>query len=213
MSTSNTIFTDCNPIHLNIIKMKVLYTLFVMSLTFLSLTSSAQYDEDNKLIQFLETSKLIEDQFDLVASNWLEKSAPLKTYSGVKEYCVSLEYRTAVDKTLKEIHHYDSLILISLEDPASYLGSNVKEGKKTLKDIQEMEEEFSAVNFIKSMKETCAYRKKLERNADDLKGGIADQSYDGQVLLVEADLRKYLGKIDRLALRIDDHLHVLHINN
>lgn len=184
-----------------------------MSLTFLSLTSSAQYDEDNKLIQFLETSKLIEDQFDLVASNWLEKSAPLKTYSGVKEYCVSLEYRTAVDKTLKEIHHYDSLILISLEDPASYLGSNVKEGKKTLKDIQEMEEEFSAVNFIKSMKETCAYRKKLERNADDLKGGIADQSYDGQVLLVEADLRKYLGKIDRLALRIDDHLHVLHINN
>jgi hypothetical protein len=149
----------------------------------------------------------------LVASNWLEKSAPLKTYSGVKEYCVSSEYRTSVDKTLNEIHHYDSLILISLEDPGSYLGSNVKGSKKTLKDIQEMEEEYSAENFIKRMRETCAYRKKLERNADDLRGGIADQSYDGKVLLVEAELRKYLTKIDRLALRIDDHLHVLNINN
>lgn len=184
-----------------------------MSLTFFSLSSSAQYDKDNRLVQFLETSKLMEDQFDLVASNWLEKSAPLKTYSGVQEYCSNSEYRTSVDKTLKEIHHYDSLILISLEDPASYLGSNEKEGKKTLKDIQEMEEEYSVVNFIKSMKETCAYRKKLEGNSDKLRRATGDQSYDGQVLLVEAELRKYLNKIDRLTLRIDDHLHVLHINN
>jgi hypothetical protein len=63
--------------------MKVLYILIAMSLTFLPLCSSAQN---------LEANKLIEDQFDLVASNWLEKSAPLKTYSGVKEYCVSSEY-------------------------------------------------------------------------------------------------------------------------
>jgi hypothetical protein len=193
--------------------MKVFYTLLAMSLTFLSLSSSAQSLEDSKLIQYLETSKLIEDQFDLVASNWLEKSAPLKTYSGVKEYCINLEYRTSVDQTLKEIHNYDSLILTSLEDPASYLGSNEKEGKKTLKDIQEMEEEYSVVNFINSMKETCAYRKKLERKSDDLRRATGDQSYDGQVLLVEAELRKYLNKIDRLTLRIDDHLHVLHINN
>jgi hypothetical protein len=114
---------------------------------------------------------------------------------------------------LKEVHHYDSLILFSINDQQDYLSWNPKEEKKTFKDINELETEFSQTQFIAHMRETCDFKKEIETHKNELKNGIGVESYDGKILLLETHIRRYLGKIDKLVLKMDDHLHVLHIDN
>ncbi|MBV6647584.1 MAG: hypothetical protein KI790_19155 [Cyclobacteriaceae bacterium] len=154
----------------------------------------------------------IEDRFDLVASDWLEKSGQLKTYVGVNNYCASPSYRSEVDDVLGILHHYDSTILSKMNDPQDYLSWNPKEEKKTLKDIAEMQETYGVDNFVEQMRKTCSFRNEIEQNAEDLRSGVGAESYDAKILVLETELRRYLNKIDRLVLRIDDHLHVLHID-
>ncbi len=158
------------------------------------------------------TDKLLEDRFDEIAGDWLQKSGQLKTYKGINEYCINPEYRKSVNETLHLIHKYDSIILSKITDPTAYLSSNQKEEKKTLKHLQELEEIYSVVNFIEQMRSTCLFRNDIEKNSDNLKNGIAEESYDGKILILETELRNYLVKIDKLILRIDDHLHLLHID-
>lgn len=157
-------------------------------------------------------NELIEDKFDEIAGEWLEKSGQLKTYQGVNEYCLSPEYRKSVNETLRLVHHYDSLILKDIKDPTTYMSSNAKEEKKTLKHLQELEDAYSVENFIEQMRSTCLFRNDIERESDKIKNSVAEESYDGKILILETELRNYLVKIDRLVLRIDDHLHLLHIN-
>ena len=154
----------------------------------------------------------IEDQFDIAALDWIEKSVFLKTYSGVNEYCKNPQFRKSVDGTLTVIHTYDSLILSRMKDPTSYLSWNRKEEKKTFSDIYEMEIQYGMDAFVDHMKEACIFRNEIEANAENLKRGVGVESYDSKILLLETDVTRFLNRLDRLVLKIDDHLHVLHID-
>ena len=148
----------------------------------------------------------LRDSFDRITNDWLGKSEELKTYAGVKQYCLVSEVRSDIDNTIKDIHHYDSLILSRLDDPYTYLAVNKKEEKKTYKDLYEMELEYSYQGFNKTMKSICSYRKDIEKNASKLKKGL---TYDSEVMMLELEVGKYLNHIDKLAMRIDDHLHLI----
>ena len=142
----------------------------------------------------------------------MEQSGRLKTYQGVANYCLQKEYRNSINETLKIIHHYDSMILSKLEDPEAYSSWNLKEEKKAVKDLYEMEAEFSAKNFIVHMTDTCKFRKDIEKGSKEVSAELGIDSQDGQVIILESELRRYLSKIDKLILHIDDHLHILHID-
>ena len=153
----------------------------------------------------------IDDQFDLLATEWLQKSEILHTYAGVNEYCQNPSFRAETDKILKAIHHYDSLIIDKLTDPSSYFAYNAKEEKKTLKDITELESAFSFDNFLAQMRSSCEFRNEIEKNAKTLKNGNGFESYDGKILVLETEIAKYLNKIDKLVLRVDNHIHILEV--
>jgi len=154
----------------------------------------------------------LKDQFDYISLDWLEKSERLKTYAGIDEYCQSTTFRSTVNNLLDEIHAYDSMIIAKLNDPTSYLDYNTKEERKTLSDIESLESEFGTDAFIDKMRESCVFRNEIERNADNLRNGVGYESYDAKVMVLETDVSRYLKKIDKLILKVDDHLHVLDVN-
>jgi hypothetical protein len=161
--------------------------------------------------QIQDKNQLLEDEFDELVGIWLEKSGQLKTYQGVNEYCLNPDFRKNVNETLGLIHHYDSLILNKLNEPSKSSGDKLKEEKKVLKNLSELESGYSVIGFIAHLRSTCLFRNDIERDSEKLKNGVADESYDGKILILEAELRSYLQRIDRLVLRIDDNLHLLHI--
>ena len=154
----------------------------------------------------------IEEQFDVVAIKWLDKSKFLKTYNGVNEYCQNPSFRKSVDRVLSEIHSYDSLILSKMGDPKAYFSWNKKEEKKTLADVKQMEIAYGMDEFVNHMREMCVFRNEIEAKADELRNGVGVESYDAKILLLETDMTRFMNKVDRLVLKIDDHLHVLHID-
>ena len=151
------------------------------------------------------------DQFDVITNEWLEKSRVLKKYVGINEYCQNPTFRKSTDRLLKAIHEYDSLIISKMEDPTTYFSWDTKEEKKTLKDVHELEDEFGMLSFVDHMREACLIRNDIESNEENLRRGVGMDSYDGQILILETEMSKYLKKIDKLIVKIDEHLHVLHI--
>lgn len=154
----------------------------------------------------------IADQFDVVTIDWVDKSKTLKTYEGVSAFCRNPVFRKSVNRLLTVIHEYDSLILSKLEDPSSYLSLDKKEEKKTLSDIRDLEGHYGMKEFDEHMREACVFRREIESNAENLKKGLGDESYDSKILVLETSQTRYFNKIDKLVLRIDEHLHVLHID-
>ena len=154
----------------------------------------------------------IKEQFDYITLDWIGKSERLKTYAGINEYCQNPAFRETVNDLLNEIHAYDSMIIAKLSDPTSYLNFNAKEERKTLSDIQSLESVYGTATFIDKMRESCVFRNEIEEDADDLRNGVGYESYDAKVLLLETDVTRYLKKIDKLILKVDDHLHVLDVN-
>lgn len=159
-----------------------------------------------------EVEPPIADQFDVVTMNWIEKSEILKTYEGVASFCRQPTFRKSVNQVLSEIHRYDSLIISKMDDPTVYLSWNKKEEKKTFSDIYNLEEQYGMTAFDEHMRGACNFRKEIESNKESLKNGMGAESYDAKVLLLEADQARYFKKIDKLVLRIDEHLHVLNID-
>ncbi|NQZ77185.1 MAG: hypothetical protein HRT61_13960 [Ekhidna sp.] len=154
----------------------------------------------------------IEDQFDIVTNQRLDKSAYLKTFAGINEYCQNPTFRNSVDRILVAIHEYDSLVLDKLEDPTAYYGWDIKEENKTIKDVHHLEEGYSLESFVEHMRESCIFRNEIVENEENLRRGLGMESYDGKVLVLETEMTKYLRRIDRLMLRVDEHLHVLHLD-
>lgn len=189
---------NSNTIIININTMKKIFSVLLL-VPFLSVGQSA-------------IEPALEDQFDVVAKEWITKSSYLKTFQGVNEYCQNPTFRKSVDRLLTSIHQYDSLILHKMEDPTEYLSWNKKEEKRTFADVHQLEELYGMSSFIDYMREACVFRNEIEKNAESLRNGVGYESYDSKVLLLETDMARYLKKIDKLILKIDDHLHVLHIN-
>jgi hypothetical protein len=159
-----------------------------------------------------QDTKTLYEKFDLLAADWLKVSGEMKTYSGLEYYCRIPDYRNNVQELLHQIHSYDSLILDVMNDPKRIANPNDKELKKTLKDIVEFENEYSLVDFKNQLKSTCDFRKDIEKNKESSKHAFAEDSYDGKILVLETEIRKYLRHIDNLVLKIDDHLLMLHID-
>ncbi|MBC6401388.1 MAG: hypothetical protein GDA42_10585 [Ekhidna sp.] len=154
----------------------------------------------------------IKEQFDVVTMEWIDKSEYLKTYSGINEYCQNPVFRKSVDRVLTSIHQYDSLIISTLNDPTAYFNWDAKEERKTLSDIASMETGYSTHAFIDKMRDACIFRNEIESNAKNLRNGVGYESYDAKIVLLETDVIRYLNKIDKLVVKINDHLHVLDID-
>jgi hypothetical protein len=159
-----------------------------------------------------QDAKTLYEKFDLLAADWLKVSGEMKTYSGLDYYCRIPEYRNKTLDLLHQIHSYDSLILEVMNNPNRIANPNEKELKNTLKDITELEKEYSLVEFKNQLKSSCDFRKDIEKNKKSSKRDFADDSYDGQILILETEIRRFLKHIDNLVLKIDDHLLLLHID-
>jgi len=153
------------------------------------------------------------EQFDEVTLDWLEASSMLSSYAGINAYCTSPATRKIVDNLMKTIHAYDSLIMTKLkEDKMARLDWHRREQRKALNDIEKLESEYSLAQFHDHMRESCAFRYEIEKNAEELKNGVGFESYDGKVIVLETEMRRYLKKIDKLMVRIDENIHILDLD-
>ncbi len=152
----------------------------------------------------------IEEEYDHLTAQWLEVSGELKTYSGLTTFCKSAEYSTQTIGILEALHHYDSIVLdIMKNNPINHDVSH-REYKKTSKDIGKFETEYGIKGFIGFLKESCNTRKDLEKNKKELMKESGMYSYDGQLLVLETQLIKFLKHIDKRVVSIDNHLHMIH---
>lgn len=158
-------------------------------------------------------AQMIEEEFDALTAEWLEISEQLKTYDGLGYFCKSKEFRETSLSVLRQLHHYDSLILeVLLETDESKLGVSHREYKHTLRDIEKFEEEYGIREFIAFLKEGCVTWKGLEKDKEMLVKESGMYSYDGQLLVLETQLGKFLKHIDKKVIAIDEHIHLIHID-
>lgn len=180
-------------------RMKYLLTLLIVAFGF-----KVSFSQDAKLT--------LEQEYDILVVEWEKISAELKTYQGLELYCKSDDFKKKTINMLGLIHHYDSLVLQVLVDPKLTSKLDSKEQKATLKEIEEFESAYSVKEFVKKLNDECKFRSQIEKEKKYSKNDIGANSYDGQILLLETDLRKYIKHIDTRVEHIDDHLHKLHID-
>ena len=84
--------------------------------------------------------------------------------------------------------------------------------KKILRQIEKFEEEFSIPKFLNKLKQECHERHETEHDKKYTKNDFADNSYDGQRLIVEQEINKYMKHITAKIDHIDKYLHHLHIS-
>lgn len=154
----------------------------------------------------------IEEEYDFLTTQWLKVSDDLSHYGGLSAFCTSSEYRTYTLELLELLHHYDSVVLDMLKSPTNDLDISSKEFKKTMKDIAKFEQEYDVRGFISFLRESCVTRNELERDKQDLKKEVGMYSYDGQVMMLETDLQKFMKKIDKRIVAINEHVHKIHPN-
>ena len=110
---------------------------------------------------------------------------------------------------LKEIHHYDSVLLDRLNRASRF--SKDKKITKVLKDIAAFEEDYSMNEFIAFLFDECQGIQEIEKNREDLEDEIGQESYDGKRYIIETELAKYIHHITKRVDVIRDHVHHLHI--
>ena len=176
----------------------------IASLIFLATALHGQNSNEQELS--------LEQEFDKLVQEWESLSAELSTYSGLKSYCTIDAYKANVINTLGIIHHYDSLVLEIITDPTEVALLDDKEQKATLKEIEKFESEYSTTAFMVKLQEECKFRRDIEHDKKYSVNDIGANSYDGQILLLETDLRKYIKHIDSRVEHIDQHVHKLHID-
>lgn len=152
----------------------------------------------------------IEEEYEYLTDQWLVISEDLTHYGGLSAFCTSEEYRIYTLDILNLLHHYDSVVLDLLKNPTSDIDVSSKEYRKTMSDIAKFEEEYDVKGFISFLKESCLSRRDLEKNKDDLKKEVGIYSYDGQVMMLETDLNKFMKHITKRIVAINDHVHKIH---
>lgn len=155
----------------------------------------------------------LEQEYDIIMEEWETISADLKTYQGLISYCKSDDVKRNAIQLLGIIHHYDSLVLQILTSPEAMAKLDSKEQKSTLKEIEKFESEYSVSSFITKLNDECKFAKEIEKDKKYSKDDLGDRSYDGQVYILETDIKKYINHIDSRVEHIDSHLHKLHIDD
>jgi len=157
-----------------------------------------------------ENKETLGKKIDEITFNWDLESINLNSYEGLQKFCNEKEYRYEVIGLIKEIHHYDSVLYRRLKK-ANRLGGAKKDVKKAIKEIEKFEKDFSAKKFIAFLREECINTKDIEKHADERKNDLASESYDGQILIVENLLNKYIKHITKRVDHVREHVHHLHI--
>jgi len=152
----------------------------------------------------------IEKAYDMLTVKWLEVSKDLQNYRGLSSFCLTPEYRKHATSILMQLHHYDSVVLAFLKEPGTEALIGHLEYKKTLAEIVEFESKYDIRSFMAFLKESCVTRNDLEKNKKTLELESGMYSYDGQIIVLEADLTKFLHHIDKRVVSIDNHLHRIH---
>ncbi|MEP4596800.1 MAG: hypothetical protein ABJZ92_11410, partial [Cyclobacteriaceae bacterium] len=166
--------------------------------------SSAQMDDSDKPMA-------MDEAYDILIEEWFKVSDELSSYYGLASFCDNADFRNDVLDVLNYIHHYDSLVLGALLDPTQSMDVDHKEYKKSMKLLNAFEEEYSSKKFIAHLKSNCGMYRELEREKDDLKGASGSYSYDGQIILIESDIQKYVKRIDKRVKALTDHVQLLGI--
>ena len=179
---------------------RVFIILFLVS--FCSIRPAISQDDE-------ENFKSIVEHFDELDKDWHGMEPTLDNYEGIKTYCTDNDYKERVHVMLEKLHHYDTLIINKMND-ASYEIDN-RERKKILRQIEKFEEEFSIPKFLEKLKQECHERHETEHDKKYTKNDFADNSYDGQRLIVEQEISKYMKHITAKIDHIDKYLHHLHI--
>lgn len=135
---------------------------------------------------------------------WDGQAEKLSTYEGLSQFCTVKPYRDEMIETLKGIHHYDSILYEAISKQARYGGN--AEIKKTLKDIEKLETEYSIRDFLTFLHEECNARNDIERNAKK-----TGDDKDSEVYMLEVELQKYVKHITKRIDVVRDHIHHLNI--
>lgn len=144
---------------------------------------------------------------DNLTYDWDREAKIISNYGGLDAFCNNVEYRNTIITLLNEIHHMDS-VLYDRAKQASKRSSNT-EIEKLIKDIEKFEKEFSMHKFLVHLKEECATQKEIEKNRVYTKNEVGAESYDGQILLLENELHKYIKHITKRVDTIRKHVHHL----
>lgn len=157
-----------------------------------------------------ESFDSIVEHFDELDKDWHSIEPTLDNYDGIQAYCTSMAYKDRVHGILEKLHHYDTVIINKMNDP-SYVIDN-KERSRVLKQIRKFEEDYSIPKFLVKLKQECHERHETEHDKKYTKNDFADNSYDGQRLIVELEIKKYMKHITSKIDHIDKYLHHLHIS-
>lgn len=145
-------------------------------------------------------------KFDRLAAEWLAVSGEMKTYEGLNYYCDDQKYHEGVNDLLVQIHHYDSVVLEWILDPGNNAFEKKRDYRRTRRDIEKFEKKYALESFIDNFRTFCRDRKLLEREKEEAQKDYTEYSYDGQILLIEEEVRRYLHGLDKRVLKIDDDL-------
>lgn len=153
----------------------------------------------------------LQDRFQMIADQWHALEPTLDNYSGFRTYCTNKEYRHTVVTVMNTIHHYDTTIIQKVNDPAYAISK--KERKSTLKEIEKFETKYSTREFLKTLNRECKEWKEIEHDRKITKNDFADNSYDGQRLILEVELSKYTKHVTKIIDHINDHIHHLNLDD
>lgn len=160
-----------------------------------------------------EASTTLESRYAKASTDWLLCAEKLRTYDGLTTFCNNVDYRKETINLLGLIHHYDSLVLRYVSDPANTTDLSHRDYRSTLKDIGKFEEEYSVKSFIVHLKNNCGELREIERSKEELKNNSGMYSYDGQKLILETELGNYLKHTEKRVREIEKHVHLLHMDD
>ena len=149
----------------------------------------------------------LDEKIDDVTYDWDLEADKLATYEGLLHVCAEQEYRDKIISLLNDIHHLDSVLYDVLSDLSKR--SSEREIKKTLKDIKKFEEDYDTKSFIHFMSEECKAAKSIERSASKTRNEVGENSYSGQVYILETELFKYVKHVTQRVDKIRLHVHHL----
>ena len=181
----------------------VKFSIFLVSLSILWTQNLTAQDGEESFDDIVE-------HFDELDKDWHSMEPTLDDYEGLHTYCSQKTYKDRVQTILAQLHHYDTVIVNKMND-ASYVIDN-KERSKILKSIEKFEEQYSIPKFLEKLNQECQERHDVEHDKKYSKNDLADNSYDGQKLIVQLEIKKYMKHITKKIDHIDKYLHHLHIS-
>ncbi len=149
----------------------------------------------------------LDDRIDEVTYQWDLEADKLATYEGLLVVCTDKPYRTEIISLLNEIHHLDSVLYEVLVDLSRV--NTDKEIRKTIKEIEQFENEYNTKSFIHFMSQECKASREIEKDSKYTRNEVGETSYSGQIYILETELFKYVKQITQRVDKIRIHVHHL----